>query len=244
MIIPKVALIGTSGNRTKAYLQLMKKNNLLPSYCVIMHRDVSVLRNEAELYKQQNEEPADYYDPNEPVVVTLEECGIPYRIVETEQVNDELVHGHVLDRDEEIWIYSGFGGQILKRPLINCGKKFLHIHPGIVPEFKGSTTIYYSLLQEGTCGASAIFLDENIDTGPLIAKKRFRIPDQPPDMDYIFDPFIRASLLVDVLRHYSVHQTFDLTSQTPDEGETYFIIHPVLKHIAILSEVESKEGSL
>ena len=51
--------------------------------------------------------------------------------------------------------------------------KFLHIHGGYVPAFKGSTTNYYSLLAEGQLGASAIFLTEDLDSGPKLHRQKF-----------------------------------------------------------------------
>ena len=47
---------------------------------------------------------------------------------------------------------------LLKEKILDTGKKFLHIHGGYLPDYKGSTTNYYSLINENTIGASAIFL--------------------------------------------------------------------------------------
>ena len=74
---------------------------------------------------------------------------------------------------QSVIIYSGPAGAILKETVLNLGKKFLHVHPGIVPKFRGSTTIYYSLLKEGTVGASAFFMDRKIDQGPIIRQDTF-----------------------------------------------------------------------
>jgi len=41
--------------------------------------------------------------------------------------------------------------------------------------------------------------------------------------------------LREVLKDYAKSGTFPLKPQDKDQGETYFIIHPVLKHIAILA---------
>ena len=49
----------------------------------------------------------------------------------------------------EIIIYSGYGGVILKEKVLSQGKKFLHVHGGFLPQYKGSTTNYYSILNEG-----------------------------------------------------------------------------------------------
>ena len=55
------------------------------------------------------------------------------------------------------------------------------------------------------------------------------------DLDYDFDPRIRAELLCDVIELYSQRGHFNTAMQDNENGETYYIIHPVLRHIAKLS---------
>ena len=135
----------------------------------------------------------------------------------------------------EYIIYGGVGGIILKDDILNLGKKILHIHPGRVPEFRGSTTAYYSILKENNISASAIFFDRTIDTGPLICTDEFPIPEERQMIDLIYDPMIRAKLLLKVVRNLATeNQILYKTQKQNANAETYFIIHPVLKHIAIL----------
>ena len=59
------------------------------------------------------------------------------------------------------------------------------------------------------------------------------------DVDYKYDRAIRADLLVEVLRSYGAEGALSPIPNT-GPGRTYYVIHPVLKHIALLSqEVES-----
>ena len=46
--------------------------------------------------------------------------------------------------------------QILRK-ILSLEKYYLHIHGGPLPQYRGSTTKYYSLLKSNTVGASAIF---------------------------------------------------------------------------------------
>ena len=55
------------------------------------------------------------------------------------------------------------------------------------------------------------------------------------EIDYGFDPKIRSNLLVDVLKELVSKGTHAMERQKTGQGETYYIIHPVLKHIAVLS---------
>ena len=52
-------------------------------------------------------------------------------------------------------------------------------------------------------------------------------------LDDVFDPYIRAETLIELLKNKTMPFTESI-KQNPLDGETYHIIHPVLKHIAIL----------
>ena len=116
------------------------------------------------------------------------------------------------------------------------GIPFLHLHSGILPTFRGSTTIYYSLLKTAQCGVSAILLSSQIDAGNIIKYKNYSPPDGNCNLDYEYDTAIRADLLVDVmLKYYKNNFKIKSEKQKINSGETYYVIHPLLKHLAILA---------
>ena len=110
------------------------------------------------------------------------------------------------------------------------------MHGGYLPDFKGSTNNYYSLLAEGTIGASAIFLTPEIDGGPVIRRRRFAPPAQRTRIDHIYDSAARARVLVDTLEAWRIHGDWVFELPNNSLGDTYYIIHPVLKHLAILAK--------
>ena len=114
-------------------------------------------------------------------------------------------------------------------------KKFLHIHAGKLPHYRGSTTIYYSILEANRVAATAIFLNEGIDTGDIICLKEYKLNFDPKLIDLVFDPLLRADVLVAAIKLLFNKQDFT-KKQNISCGEDYFIIHPVLKHLAILKE--------
>ena len=196
-----------------------------------LHSDVTKVSAKTKLKNNKSQ----IFDFDEPITVTLDNSEIEYEICPSKDVNSAEVIERLKARPEKYFVYSGVGGAILRKDILCLGKMFLHIHPGIVPDYKGSTTIYYSILEEDNCGASAFFLDENIDTGALIRMKEFAKPIDGEIIDYIYDPYIRSDLLLEVIREYVNKGKFIQEQQKAEAGETYFIIHPVLKHIAILS---------
>ena len=222
MVLEIIGLLGISSPRTQAYLDAMVRGDLRPAFVILLHDE------RAGRLPGQRQGDA-------PLAGTLDQAGIPYEVIPTTDVNDPRVREAVAARPEEVFIYSGAGGAILRKEILSLGKRFLHVHPGLVPAYRGSTPLYYSILSEGACGASAIFLTERIDGGPVIRTKRYPPPADGTTIDYVYDPQIRADLLLEVLEAYRRDGTFRATDQVVEPGETYYIIHPVLKHLAILA---------
>ena len=93
--------------------------------------------------------------------------------------------------------------------------------------------MYYSLLNSNTVGASAIFLNKGIDTGDIVYAKEYKASFRKELLDLVYDPLIRADVLINALKKLK-EKNFKVKRQQSNIGEDYFVIHPVLKHIAIL----------
>jgi len=134
----------------------------------------------------------------------------------------------------EVLVYSGYGGQLVPDVILNqC--PVLHIHSGALPQYRGSTTLYYEILEHGACAASAILLSLQIDTGPVVQVCHYPMPPATIDVDYLYDNQIRADLLVKVLTFRQQHGHLPEPEAQMAEMPPYFIIHPVLKHLALLA---------
>ena len=110
------------------------------------------------------------------------------------------------------------------------------MHAGWLPDYRGSTTTYYSWINEGVCGVSAIFLTADIDTGAILSRKQYPPPPVGMDGDYLYDTVLRSDLLLSIMANLA--ESGDLPEQLLQQrgkGETYYIIHPLLKHLVILS---------
>ena len=89
---------------------------------------------------------------------------------------------------------------------------------------------YYSILDSGKIGVSSILMDEGIDTGEIIKRKN----DPAPlgiNIDFIYDPFLRANLLVDTILNYNSLKKKKIENKK--YLNNYYIIHPVLKYFAL-----------
>lgn len=207
--------------RSISYLNELIKRECLPSF-------VCLLKPDSMTPGQKS------FEENAVFVSILNENRIEFETFDTMNINDPQIVDCLKKRKENIIIYSGPGGALLKEDLLSIGKEYVHVHPGKLPEFRGSTTIYYHVLSGVKPVATAIFLRSAIDTGPILKEKEFDFPINE-DIDYEYDPRIRAEVLGDLIEEYSKKGSFGTKEQSKSNGETYYIMHPMLRHIARLS---------
>jgi methionyl-tRNA formyltransferase len=239
MILTDVGMLAVESNRTRLYLQQMVINQLLPAVVLLMEDPALKTPEGVAIERIQHQQETHHnqggdFDLTLSVRNYLDENRIPYQVLPWLDPNNAGVINAVTNSQPSILIYSGPGGAILRRDILSTGKHFLHIHPGFLPGFGGSTTIYYSLIKENLCGASALFLTDKIDAGPIIRREVYPPPADRTTIDLWYDPFIRSDLLVKVLMDYVSTGEMEAQPQPQSDGEVYFIIHPLLKHIAIL----------
>lgn len=153
----------------------------------------------------------------------------------------------IASQEATTFLYTA-GGIMPKTVLDIPGKKFIHIHPGIVPYVKGSDGFFWSLLTRGRPGMSCFYMNSGIDTGEILMTREFECPEfdiLSTDRSYnalyqailmFYDPILRTQLLIDVIQKYENNPTMsDLPRvfQDQDEGRTYFTMHTRLRNRVI-----------
>lgn len=230
-----IVLLAAQTARSQAYLQALVANGLLPEKVIILGED-RFEKSQSKSNLGNVWQDITLPDLSEPISMTCQRAGIPISRSTENNVNAEETMRCISDAAPQLIIYSGVGGQIVSDKTLKLGPRFLHMHSGWLPEYRGSTTLYYALLDGELPGVTALFLDQTIDTGPVVAKRHYPKPPFGMDLDQIYDAAIRADLLVRVIGEYIHNGNFPiLECQNPNQGATYYIIHPVLKHLAILS---------
>lgn len=232
MIVNNIAMLASDTSRTKAYLQEMIRQEIIPELCIVFVESKEKLQSEAKNYNGELIF-GQYFNKNIPLLVLLEQYKLKYIVIENKDINSEEMVNCIKSIPQKYLIYSGYGGYILQPKLFKLNKKYIHVHAGILPNYRGSTTAYYSILQEGYMGATAIFLNEQIDQGEIICEEKFELPQEGVDIDYIYEPYTRAKVLSLALTEYINNNTFCTRKQEEKNAEIYFIMHPVLKHLAI-----------
>ena len=56
---------------------------------------------------------------------------------------------------------------------MELNKKFIHIHPGYLPEIKGADGSLWHINKHNNIGISSFFMSKKIDEGLVIAKEKF-----------------------------------------------------------------------
>ncbi len=228
MLISDVAFLCAPSYRSRAYAQALRANNLLPSQAICIE-GIEPNWDGAETIETNFS--GFTFKPNEFARKTLINSDVDIIDVSVTDVNSKEVIEEIANINASIIIYSGPTGVLLRAPILNQGKTFLHIHGGVAPEYRGSTAFYFSILHEGTLGATALYLNEKIDTGPII-KHRSYLPELGLEIDRVLDPLVRADLLIDVLHPISKGLIPEGKVQEA-AGTTYHVIHPVLKNLAL-----------
>ena len=226
-------MVAADTTRTKIYLSELIDNNLKPNHILLLLADEGV-----QLAGQESSESATE------LIKFIVRADIKYSIATCSDINSNKVIEEISLRPEKVFIFSGFGGVILGEKILSTDKKFLHVHGGYLPEYKGSTTNYFSLIQENMMGASAIFLTKEIDCGPILLRKKFPAPIDRCKLDHEIDSRIRAFVLVECLQNYVSSGTWNFEVKENNGGELFFIIHPVLKHLAIMGGEQYNESNV
>jgi len=244
----KFSILTLNNNRSKAYLQNLVKNGFIPNKIIFINdnqktngdnldNDHLISRTSKQKSLKISKDLNISYDEREHILQTAKNNNIKYNEINTKNVNSKKVIDSLKKINDKYIIYSGPSGIILGSEILSCGKKFIHAHPGILPNYKGSTTMYYSMLLESKIGCSIILMNKEIDKGPILFKKKYKIQQKFVDFDNTIDPLVRAKTLIDFFKTKKIKP---IKQDNTDNNNMFYIIHPLLKHIVIIKKNKKK----
>ncbi|GAA5522416.1 hypothetical protein LQ318_11760 [Aliifodinibius salicampi] len=252
-----VLLLATAHNITKAYINKLSNLGLRPSRIIRLNWRNSSYSNKVEGLSDKkfsnlisginNKLKAREVFTGDLTLSTervLDDLGWERQNITIDHINDEKLKAFLRDSVEEK--YTIFcGGGILRRPILNCGKKFIHIHPGLVPDVRGADCLLWSALVQNQIGMSAFFMNAGIDTGDVIGQRSYPLPHFDIDSKQLGPNVTRDLLINYVDPHYRAHLLGNLfdkalnpdswasTSQDLSEGKSYYFMHDALLPQAI-----------
>lgn len=238
MIIDGLVFLAAFTSRSKAYAQAMQQASIYPQH-VITFGDVPNDKPATRMDNIHGDVDCDgkaLFLPNMSIALSQTLKQFPGDIIHIDaaHVDDPMLRPYVSANGNLAIIYSGYGGQIVGADTLRVAAPFIHMHCGWLPDFRGSTTIYYSWLAGEKTGVTALLLDPQIDTGPILAKRQYPNPPVGIDVDHIYDGALRADMMIRVLRNIAEEATLPERNLQDTVGTTYYVMHPVLRHIASL----------
>jgi len=238
VILEGVTLIAGFTDRAKAYVQALARAGLTPEATLLYGQPGSGRPGQSDVTRALGSDASSVFIPalSVSLLSSLEEGAWNHARVDCDSVNDSMMCQRMAAASTRLAVFCGYGGEIVAPKTLEEAP-FLHAHSGWLPDYRGSTTSYYSWIEEGRLGVSAILLEAEIDTGHIVGRRRYPLPPPGVDMDYQWDPAIRADLLVRVLDDFA--REGELPAPQPQQlgaGRTFYVIHPVLKHLALLAD--------
>ena len=233
-----VFIIGADTFRARAYAAAIERAGLGPISGLFYGADglvPSTMRGAGELV---GELWLPHFDAS--VYAIFERNGWHYQRLAAEKINDPTCVEALRQSGASLAIFAGRGGEIVSAEVLGLGVPLLHMHPGKLPEQRGSTILYYSILENQPCRVSALLMSGEIDAGPVVALNSYPLPPGDVDVDVVYDCAVRADTLLGVLRHLYRNGSLPRASRESGEDRLYFVVHPLLKHLALLSRQQSK----
>ncbi len=160
-----------------------------------------------------------------------------------DNLSDKSLLQYLSKEPESAVLYTGGGLVPTKlRELLHL--KFLHIHPGFLPNIRGADCTLWSLLLTGYTSATCFYMSSGIDTGDIILpcwlpKLSFDVNTQGIDRLSMYrsvysfiDPWIRSFVLREVLVKNTQFNALDSEVQSEADGVTFHFMHERLQQVA------------
>ena len=205
----KFNILITNTKRSIQYLKLLNKKKLFPNQVIYLDDN-----------KRNN------ISNNLRKIINLQKYNLS--IFKTDNINNVNVVKCLIKSKIKNIIYSGYPAKIVKNKRILKEKNLIHSHPGFLPYYKGSTTIYYSILNEKKIYCTTFVMNEKIDSGEILLTKRYKIPTKIFSIDSDYDNEIRSINICNVIKNINIIKK---RSQHIANSLPYYVIHPVLRSI-------------
>ncbi len=157
--------------------------------------------------------------------------------------DDTAMQARMKKHADTAFLYTN--GGIVPAAILNApGVRVLHIHPGIVPDVRGSDCLLWSTQLRNKIGVSCFYMSAGIDEGDLIAQQEWEIPKLPSLADclnprdedigyrallYALDPHYRAQLLIKAIGDAADLRKLPSRPQPKASRPAYLWLHPRLR---------------
>jgi folate-dependent phosphoribosylglycinamide formyltransferase PurN len=159
-------------------------------------------------------------------------------------LKDKKLEDKIIEGNEGTILYTG-GGIVPPSLLSILNTKFIHIHPGYLPDIKGADCTLWSTMLFGRASATCFFMSPGIDTGDIIMPRWmpelfFDIQKKKYDDKTLYraiysylDPWVRAVVLREFLTTHKEFKEIKTIKQNETDGYTFYFMHNEMKRIAL-----------
>ena len=204
------SIILTNNSRSLEYIDLLMKRKLFPQKVILVDNDKNLFFKKLILKKLKKK--------------------VFVKIFRYKTINNKFIKKYLMNIKEKVIVYCGYPGQIIMDKNLLKNKFFLHSHSGKIPEFKGSTTIFYSILLERKIFCTSFRLNEMIDSGEIVFKQQYNLPKNLNKIDD-YDNKIRAINTFKSLNILAKGNFKHKKNKIKNNFSNYHIMHPVLRYI-------------
>lgn len=157
--------------------------------------------------------------------------------------DDAKLQARMKRHTDTAFLYTN--GGIVPAAILNAeGIRVLHIHPGIVPDVRGSDCLLWSTKIRQKIGVSCFYMSAGIDEGDLIAQQEWAMPELPSlaahlnpsgeDSAYrallfVVDPHYRAQLLIQAIGESNDVRALPSRPQPGPDRPAHLWLHPRLR---------------
>jgi len=109
-----------------------------------------------------------------PVKVLAQEHGI--EVLQPNRLSDEGIEEAIKAVEPDFIVVAAFG-QILPRSILDIAP-CINLHASLLPQYRGASPVQQSLLNgDKVTGVTSMLMEEGLDTGPMLEKIVFEIPE-------------------------------------------------------------------
>ncbi len=109
-----------------------------------------------------------------PVKVVAQENDI--EVLQPERLSDEGIEDAIRSANPDFIVVAAFG-QILPKFILDIAP-CINLHASLLPQYRGASPVQQSLLNgDNVTGVTSMLMEEGLDTGPILEKIEFKIPE-------------------------------------------------------------------
>lgn len=109
-----------------------------------------------------------------PVSELAADLGLPR--LESRSVKSGSIIEKIGETKPDLLVVAAYGGFLPKALLEMCPYPPLNIHPSLLPRHRGAAPVNWGLISgDEELGVSIIFLEEEMDAGPILSQRAFKI---------------------------------------------------------------------